>query len=32
MGLDRPLPVQYALWLGRVVRGDLGVSYLNGFP
>jgi ABC-type dipeptide/oligopeptide/nickel transport system permease component len=21
MGLDRPLPVQYALWLGRVVRG-----------
>jgi peptide/nickel transport system permease protein len=32
MGLDRPLPVQYALWLGRVVRGDLGVSYLNGLP
>ena len=32
MGLDRPLPVQYALWLGRVVRGNLGVSYLNGLP
>jgi ABC-type dipeptide/oligopeptide/nickel transport system permease component len=32
MGLDRPLPVQCALWLGRVVRGDLGVSYLNGLP
>jgi peptide/nickel transport system permease protein len=32
MGLDQPLPVQYALWLGRVVRGDLGVSYLNGLP
>ena len=32
MGLDRPLPVQYAIWLGRVVRGDLGVSYLSGMP
>jgi peptide/nickel transport system permease protein len=32
MGLDRPWPVQYALWLGRVVQGDLGVSYLNGLP
>jgi peptide/nickel transport system permease protein len=32
MGLDRPLPVQYALWLGRVIQGDLGVSYLNGLP
>ena len=32
MGLDRPLPVQYALWLGRVARGNLGVSYLNGLP
>jgi ABC-type dipeptide/oligopeptide/nickel transport system permease component len=26
LGLDRPLPVQYAHWLGRVVRGDLGRS------
>lgn len=25
--LDRPLPVQYALWLGDVVRGDLGPSF-----
>src|SRR5262249_24346426 len=32
MGLDQPLPVQYALWLGRVVRGDLGVSHLHGLP
>jgi peptide/nickel transport system permease protein len=32
MGLDRPLPVQYALWLGRAAHGDLGVSYLNGLP
>lgn len=26
MGLDRPLPVQYAIWLGQTVRGDLGQS------
>jgi peptide/nickel transport system permease protein len=26
LGLDRPIPVQYAHWLGRVVRGDLGES------
>ena len=26
MGLDRPLPVQYGLWLFDVVRGDLGIS------
>jgi peptide/nickel transport system permease protein len=32
MGLDRSWPVQYAFWLGRVVQGDLGVSYLNGLP
>jgi peptide/nickel transport system permease protein len=32
MGLDRPLLVQYGRWVGRVVRGDLGVSYLNGLP
>jgi peptide/nickel transport system permease protein len=32
MGLDKPLPVQYLLWLGRIVEGDLGVSYLNGLP
>jgi peptide/nickel transport system permease protein len=26
LGLDRPLPVQYARWLGRVLQGDLGRS------
>ena len=32
-GLDKPLPVQYALWIGRVLRGDLGASYrVTGFP
>ena len=25
-GFDRPLPVQYAEWLGRTVRGDFGES------
>ena len=32
MGLNRPLPVQYALWLGRVVQGDLGVSFVGSIP
>ena len=26
MGLDRPLPVQYAMFFSRMVRGDLGIS------
>lgn len=26
MGLDRPLAAQYAIWLGRLVAGDLGRS------
>jgi peptide/nickel transport system permease protein len=26
LGLDQPLPVQYAVWLGRAVQGDLGRS------
>jgi ABC-type dipeptide/oligopeptide/nickel transport system permease component len=26
LGLDRPLPVQYARWMGHVLRGDLGRS------
>lgn len=32
LGLDRPLPLQYVIWIGHVLRGDLGRSYLNGFP
>jgi peptide/nickel transport system permease protein len=32
MGLDQPLPLQYLIWLGRVLRGDLGESFINGFP
>jgi peptide/nickel transport system permease protein len=26
MGLDQPVPVQYAQFVGRVVQGDLGTS------
>lgn len=25
-GLDKPLPQQYLIWLGRLARGDLGIS------
>ena len=32
MGLDRPLPVQYAGWLRRAIRLDFGRSYLTGNP
>lgn len=31
-GFDKPLPVQYGLWLWRVVQGDLGVSIASGRP
>lgn len=32
LGLDAPLPVRYARWVGDVASGDLGRSYLNGQP
>jgi peptide/nickel transport system permease protein len=32
LGLDRPLAEQYAVWMGRVLRGDLGRSIRNGEP
>src|SRR5947207_10385393 len=31
-GFDRPLPVQFALWLWRAVNGDLGHSIATGRP
>ncbi|TPG49210.1 ABC transporter permease [Roseomonas nepalensis] len=31
-GLDKPLPVQFGLWLMRVVQGDLGRSLATGRP
>lgn len=32
LGLDQPLPVQYAAWLGRAVRGDFGRSIRTRQP
>ena len=32
MGLDQPLLVQYVDWLGRALRGDLGVSIQYDIP
>lgn len=32
LGVDRPLPVQYVLWLARVVRGDFGRSITSQQP
>lgn len=29
LGLDRPLPLQYVAWAGRVLQGDLGTSFVN---
>jgi ABC-type dipeptide/oligopeptide/nickel transport system permease component len=31
-GLDQPLSVQYARFVARVARGDLGFSYRQGLP
>jgi peptide/nickel transport system permease protein len=31
-GLDQPLPVQFGLWLFKVVQGDLGRSLATGRP
>ena len=31
-GLDKPLPVQYAIWLGKAARLDFGKSISTGHP
>jgi peptide/nickel transport system permease protein len=31
-GLDRPLPIQYLIWLGSVCRGEFGFSFAYGMP
>lgn len=31
-GLDRPVPVQYGLWLWNTVQGDMGTSLRSGEP
>ena len=32
MGLDEPIHLQFAHWVGQLLRGDLGVSLLSGKP
>jgi peptide/nickel transport system permease protein len=32
LGLDKPLPVQYFVFLGNALKGDFGVSYHHGQP
>jgi len=32
MGLDRPLPIQFGLWIDGIVRGDLGRSIMSQRP
>src|SRR2546422_7830907 len=31
-GLNKPIVVQYAIWLGKLVQGDWGASILSGRP
>ncbi|WP_455385724.1 ABC transporter permease [Acidihalobacter prosperus] len=32
LGLNQPLPVQYFIWLGNILHGDLGYSYTVNRP
>src|SRR5215470_1941480 len=32
LGLDRPMPVQYVEWIGKIARGDLGESLWTRQP
>jgi peptide/nickel transport system permease protein len=32
LGLDRPIPEQYARWIGDLLHGDLGYSYVSEKP
>src|SRR5205809_5413269 len=32
LGLDKPIPVQYAIWIGGLLHGDLGYSYVSERP
>ncbi len=31
-GLDKPLVQQYFIWIQNVLHGNLGTSFINGFP
>lgn len=32
MGLDKPLPVRFGLWMTQLARGELGYRYKDGSP
>jgi peptide/nickel transport system permease protein len=32
MGLDQPISTQFVVWMGQLLRGDLGVSLMSGTP
>lgn len=32
LGIDKPIPTQYLLWVGRVLSGDFGRSILDELP
>ncbi len=32
LGLDKPIYVQYSIWVRNLVRGDLGVAFTNNQP
>lgn len=32
LGLDKPIVEQYIVWLGGILTGDMGVSYVSGQP
>ena len=32
LGLDRPIYVQYLIWVGNVLQGDFGTSLFSGDP
>lgn len=32
LGLDKPFVVQYFTWLGNLLRGDMGISYVSNKP
>ena len=32
LGLNDPPPIRYFKWLGRILQGDLGFSYVQAYP
>jgi len=32
LGLDQPIPVQYTMWVSKLLRGDFGFSYITYEP